>query len=126
LLILCIQVKVCTLEGALPRVSYEQMLERPLLRFSGRNMSKFPDLMVEAAVVDENGLPVHVPAFTAYKHFSKRWEWNQWISLPVKYSDLGRNSWLRRVRGFVQGFPVHRLHPPHVRTSKAHASCTPW
>ena len=32
------------------------------------------------------------PVFTSYKHFTKRWEWNEWIKLPVKYSDLPRTA----------------------------------
>ena len=27
-----------------------------------------------------------------YKHFTKRWEWNEWVKLPVKYSDLPRTA----------------------------------
>ena len=37
---------------------------------------------------------MHVPIFTSYKHFSRRWEWNQWLRLPVKYSDLPRHATL--------------------------------
>ena len=32
------------------------------------------------------------PVFTSYKHFTKRWEWNERIKLPVKYSDLPRTA----------------------------------
>ena len=40
----------------------------------------------------ERGKPLHSPVFTSYKHFTKRWEWNEWIKLPVKYSDLPRTA----------------------------------
>ena len=63
---------------------------------SGRNQSMFPDLQVVAFVSagDAGGGPLHVPIFTSYKHFSRRWEWNQWLRLPVKYSDLPRYATL--------------------------------
>merc|ERR1712020_846666 len=64
--------------------------------------------MVEAVVVD--GTPptfdsthtkssqfsnaLHLPVTTSYKHFTKRWDWNEWIRLPLKYSDLPRSAQL--------------------------------
>ena len=103
-----VHVKIGTLEGSvLPRLNYEHLLEDPLMKFCGRNQSKFPDLMIEVVVVD--GTPpifggsktdicrtsnLHLPVTTSYKHFTKRWEWNEWIQLPLKYSDLPRNAQL--------------------------------
>ena len=46
-------IKVCTLEGNLPKLNYEALLEEPLLQFSGRKQSKVPDLLVELVVVQE-------------------------------------------------------------------------
>ena len=104
-----VYVKVGTLEGsALPRLNYEHLLEDPLMKFCGRNQEKYPDLMIEVVVVDAtpptfSGLKsqkssysseLHLPVTTAYKHFTKRWEWNEWIQLPLKYSDLPRNAQL--------------------------------
>ena len=104
-----VYVKIGTLEGSsLPRLNYEHLLEDPLMKFCGRNQDKFPDLMIEAVLVD--GTPpkfgnsstgtkqvaaeLHLPVATSYKHFTKRWEWNEWIQLPLKYSDLPRNALL--------------------------------
>ena len=36
-MLICFQIKIGTLEGNLARLSYEDLLENPLLRFSGRN-----------------------------------------------------------------------------------------
>ena len=104
-----VQVKIGTLEGsALPRLNYEHLLEDPLMKFCGRNQDIYPDLMIEAVIVD--GTPpafggseadlsnrtteLHLPVTTSYKHFTKRWEWNEWIKLPLKYSDLPRSAQL--------------------------------
>jgi phosphatidylinositol 3-kinase len=86
-----VAVKICTLEGSIARSNYEQLLDDPTLKFSGRNASKYPDLLVEACIVSD-GTRCHVPIFTSYKHFTRRWEWNQWLKLPLKYSDLPRNA----------------------------------
>ena len=104
-----VNVKIGTLEGtALPRLNYEHLLEDPLMKFCGRNQDEYPDLMIEVVVAD--GTPpkfgniqfnttkitseLHLPVTTSYKHFTKRWEWNEWIQLPLKYSDLPRNAQL--------------------------------
>ena len=70
-----LQVKICTLEDpdALSSVKYEDLLENPLLRFSGRKQSRCPDLMVEVYVASgAAGTPLHIPVFTSYKHFTLR------------------------------------------------------
>ena len=90
-------IKVCTLEGNLPKLNYEALLEEPLLQFSGRKQSKVPDLLVELVVVQEENdgkqrHQLHLPVSSSYKSFQRRWEWNEWLKLPLKFSDLSRND----------------------------------
>ncbi|XP_076748532.1 phosphatidylinositol 3-kinase 59F isoform X3 [Xylocopa sonorina] len=40
------------------------------------------------------GRPLALPVHTAYKHFTSRWNWNQWVTLPISYSDLPRDAQL--------------------------------
>ena len=40
-MLICFQIKIGTLEGNLARLSYEDLLENPLLRFSGRNQVSY-------------------------------------------------------------------------------------
>ena len=90
-----VQVKVCTMEGSLPRLEYTALLEDPLLQFSGQRQSKIPDFSVEAVIkVQESGRfkELHLPVATSYKYFQRRWEWNEWLRLPLKYSDLPRDA----------------------------------
>ncbi|TRY74894.1 hypothetical protein TCAL_04519 [Tigriopus californicus] len=85
-----VRVKICTLEGSLSRYKPEQIARDPILKYAGRNQTKYPDLLVQA-VITAGGLPdepLHVPILTFYKHFTRRWEWNQWLEFPLKYSDL--------------------------------------
>ncbi len=53
------------------RLNYEDLLENPLLKFSGRSQSKYPDLMVETVVKSkDNGL--HLPVLTSFKVASRK------------------------------------------------------
>ena len=46
-----VQIKVCTMEGSLPQLELEELLQNPLLQYSGRKQSKFPDFLVEAVIL---------------------------------------------------------------------------
>lgn len=85
-----VRVKICTLEGSLSRYKPEQIAANPILKYAGRNQAKYPDLLVQAVITGGGltGEPLHVPVLTFYKHFTRRWEWNQWLEFPLKYSDL--------------------------------------
>ena len=90
-----VKIKIGTLEGKLPRPDYEQVIQKPILRFAGRNQSHWPDLLVSAVVrAGAGGTQLHLPVTTAYKSFSQRWAWNQWLTLPVKFCDLPADSLL--------------------------------
>ena len=86
-----VKIKIGTLEGRLPRPDYEQVIENPILRFAGRNQSHCPDLIV-TAVVRSGSNNLHLPVSTSYKNFTQRWDWNQWLSLPIRFSDLPSDS----------------------------------
>jgi len=88
-----VKIKIGTLEGKLPRPDYEQVIEDPILRFAGRNQSNCPDLLVSAVVTADN-VPLHLPVTTSYKNFNQRWDWNQWLKLPIKFPDLPSNALL--------------------------------
>ena len=86
-------VKIGIMEGSLPKLDYEDLLEDPLLQFSGRRQSKVPDLLIEAQIYSQESC-LHLPVSTSYKCFHRRWEWNEWLKLPLKYSDLPRDATL--------------------------------
>lgn len=66
-----IKIKIGSLEGKLPRIDYEQMIENPILKFAGRAQSASPDLMVSVEVQGPGGR-LHLPVFTAYKPLNSR------------------------------------------------------
>ncbi|CAB0037128.1 unnamed protein product [Trichogramma brassicae] len=90
-----IQIKIGNLEGKSIRPEYEKLLTDPLLKYSGLfdSSNGKGDLMASFQVFD-NGRALALPVFTAYKHFASRWNWNQWITLPISYSDLPRTAQL--------------------------------
>ena len=40
------------------------------------------------------GRPYCLPVTTSYKSFTKRWSWNEWVTLPLQFSDLPRTAML--------------------------------
>ena len=84
-----LRIKIGSLEGRLPRIEYEEMIENPLLKFAGRAQSSSPDLLVSVVVKGSRGNfkreDLHLPVQTAYKK-----SWNQWLELPIMFCDLPR------------------------------------
>uniref|UniRef100_A0AAR2KTR1 Phosphatidylinositol 3-kinase catalytic subunit type 3 n=1 Tax=Pygocentrus nattereri TaxID=42514 RepID=A0AAR2KTR1_PYGNA len=80
-----------SLEGKRERKSYKALLEDPMLRFSGLYQESCSDLYVTCQVFAE-GKPLALPVRTSYKAFSTRWNWNEWLRLPVKYPDLPQSA----------------------------------
>lgn len=86
-----VQLKIGSLEGKREQKSYKAVLEDPMLKFSGLYQETCSDLYVTCQVFAE-GKPLALPVRTSYKPFSTRWNWNEWLKLPVKYPDLPRNA----------------------------------
>ncbi|KTG42722.1 hypothetical protein cypCar_00005287 [Cyprinus carpio] len=80
-----------SLEGKREQKSYKALLEDPMLRFSGLYQESCSDLYVTCQVFAE-GKPLALPVRTSYKAFSTRWNWNEWLRLPVKYPDLPQSA----------------------------------
>uniref|UniRef100_A0A4W4EJC5 Phosphatidylinositol 3-kinase catalytic subunit type 3 n=1 Tax=Electrophorus electricus TaxID=8005 RepID=A0A4W4EJC5_ELEEL len=86
-----VQLKIGSLEGKRGQKSYKALLEDPMLRFSGLYQESCSDLYVTCQVFAE-GKPLALPVRTSYKAFSTRWNWNEWLRLPVKYPDLPQSA----------------------------------
>nr|CAD7401153.1 unnamed protein product [Timema poppensis] len=82
-----------TLEGKRQKPDYEKLLTDPMLKFSGLYQDGCSDLMVVCQVFAD-GRPLALPVSTSYKAFTSRWNWNEWVTLPVMFSDLPRNAQL--------------------------------
>ncbi|KPP62136.1 phosphatidylinositol 3-kinase catalytic subunit type 3-like, partial [Scleropages formosus] len=86
-----VQLKIGSLEGKREQKSYKALLQDPMLRFSGLYQESCSDLYVTCQVFAE-GKPLALPVRTSYKAFSTRWNWNEWLRLPVKYPDLPQSA----------------------------------
>ncbi|KAH0534285.1 phosphatidylinositol 3-kinase catalytic subunit type 3 [Cotesia glomerata] len=90
-----IQIKIGTLEGVRQRPEYDKLLLDPMIKFSGLYGAGGGRGDLAASLqIWGGGRPLALPVHTAYKHFSVRWNWNQWVTLPISYSDLPRDAQL--------------------------------
>ena len=51
-----------------------------------------PRSLLKFCLTGSQNTQLHLPVATSYKCFHRRWEWNEWLKLPLKYSDLPRNA----------------------------------
>ncbi|XP_012281323.1 phosphatidylinositol 3-kinase catalytic subunit type 3 isoform X2 [Orussus abietinus] len=90
-----IQIKIGTLEGKRQRPEYDKFLLNPMLKYSGLyGAGNGRGDLAASLQVWAGGRPLALPVYTAYKHFTSRWNWNQWVTLPISYSDLPRDAQL--------------------------------
>ena len=80
------------LEGERLKPSYKDLLENPLLNYSG--VFQHLDLYVTTQIF-ANNQALCIPVKTSYKYIDKQpWIWEEWLTLPLKISDLPRNAML--------------------------------
>ncbi|CAK9810048.1 Phosphatidylinositol 3-kinase catalytic subunit type 3 [Anthophora quadrimaculata] len=90
-----IQIKIGTLEGKRQQPEYDKLLVDPMLKYSGLYGANGGRGDLAASLqVWAGGRSLALPVHTAYKHFTSRWNWNQWVTLPISYSDLPRDAQL--------------------------------
>lgn len=87
-----VQIKIGTLEGNRKQPTLKQLVDDPLLKFSG--VTKGSCGLYLRCQVFSDGVALTLPVRTAHKTFSSRWSWNEWLTLPIKYSDLPRDALL--------------------------------
>lgn len=86
-----IQVKIGTLDGRREKPNYEDLLKDPMLKYSGLHQAHCSDLYVTCQVYSDDR-ELTLPVRTSHKSFSSRWNWNEWLTLPLRFSDLPRNA----------------------------------
>ncbi|XP_030755610.1 phosphatidylinositol 3-kinase catalytic subunit type 3 isoform X1 [Sitophilus oryzae] len=88
-----IQIKIGTLEGKRKKPTYNELLKDPHLKFCGVCQDRCSDLVVETQIFDQNE-PLCMPVATEYKPFTTRWNWNEWMQIPLEFCDLPRTAQL--------------------------------
>ncbi|KAF7997467.1 hypothetical protein HCN44_006038 [Aphidius gifuensis] len=90
-----IQIKIGTLEGKRQKPEYDKLLLDPMIKYSGLyGAGNGRGDLAASLQIWGGGRPLALPVHTAYKPFSNRWNWNQWVTFPISYSDLPRDAQL--------------------------------
>ncbi len=92
-----VSIRIINLEGDEIPVRPSTLFQHPDLRHIGSNTSPHSDLYVTAQVW-AGSKPETDPCQTAYKSFKSERKWNEWLTLPIKYSSLSVNSHLASTR----------------------------
>nr|XP_039263530.1 phosphatidylinositol 3-kinase catalytic subunit type 3-like isoform X1 [Styela clava] len=102
-----VYLKICSLEGSRPVRNYKEFLEDPMLGMGGLNLGEDEDdgshMYVTVQIFSEDK-PICLPVQTKYKYVNNkaRHTWNEWLKLPLRYTDLPRNAMLA-----ITVFDVH-------------------
>ncbi|VDP07739.1 unnamed protein product [Soboliphyme baturini] len=87
-----VQIKVIALEGSFKKPPVREIIDDPDLQFCATMQEKVcNNVYIQCQVFCENR-PVGVPVLTSYKSFPVRYEWNEWLTLPLRHSDLSRDA----------------------------------
>ncbi|KAF2875219.1 kinase-like domain-containing protein [Massariosphaeria phaeospora] len=90
---LSVHVRIDRLDGHQKPIPYSVLLERPDLRHRASTTDPHSELFVTAQIWADSK-PLTVPVQTAYKSFKNARIWNEWLSLPVTYSNLPASAQL--------------------------------
>ncbi|KAK3732085.1 hypothetical protein RRG08_026470 [Elysia crispata] len=85
------EIKIGSLEGKRNRPGYKDLVNSTIGYFSGSYQEECSDLFVTVQVFN-GGMPITLPVQTSHKSFTNRWNWNEWLTLPIKFSDLPREA----------------------------------
>ncbi|KAK9352207.1 kinase-like domain-containing protein [Lipomyces doorenjongii] len=88
-----VQVKIDELEGLKPPVPFTTALEDPRVRHIGSNTSPTSDLFVTVQLFADCK-PLTTPVLTTHKNPKTGRRWNEWLQLPLSYSQLPVSSQL--------------------------------
>ncbi|KAF1987913.1 phosphatidylinositol 3-kinase [Aulographum hederae CBS 113979] len=86
-----VSLRINMLEGSQKQLPFSALLKRPDLRFRGSNTSPHSDLYVTAQIWTDSK-PLTVPVQTPYKAFKNGRVWNEWLTLPIQYTDVPLSS----------------------------------
>ncbi|KAF2187366.1 phosphatidylinositol 3-kinase [Zopfia rhizophila CBS 207.26] len=107
-----VHVRIDRLDGHQKPIPYSVLLKRPDLRHRASNTNSHSELYVTAQIWADSK-PLTVQAQTVYKSFKNARVWNEWLTLPVTYSNLPLSAQL--------AITVWDLSPAEDKDSNHHA-----
>ncbi|CAF1482291.1 unnamed protein product, partial [Didymodactylos carnosus] len=87
-----IQIRIGSLEDEYPQQNIHDVFTSHSL-VQNQNDSKCNQPYVLCQIFSDQQ-PLCLPVQTSYKTFSDKWNWNEWLTLPLRYCDLPRHSLL--------------------------------
>ncbi|KAF2203506.1 phosphatidylinositol 3-kinase-like protein [Delitschia confertaspora ATCC 74209] len=109
---LAVHVRIDRLDGHHKAIPYSVLLSRPDLRHRASITNPHSELYVTAQIWADSK-PLTVPVQTSYKSFKNARIWNEWLSLPVTYSNLPLSAQL--------AITIWDLSPAEAGESNLHA-----
>ncbi|EFX03298.1 phosphoinositide 3-kinase [Grosmannia clavigera kw1407] len=82
-----VSIRIVSLEGEETPFLDSTLVTHPEIRHVGANTSLHSDLYATAQVW-AGSKPLTVPVQTAYRAFKAERKWNEWLTLPIRYSGL--------------------------------------
>jgi phosphatidylinositol 3-kinase len=79
------------LDGIPKKPDFEKLITNPLLCHSGLYSEACAPFMVKIQCFNKDK-PFGLDVTTSFKSFTKRWNWNEWITLPFSFCDLPRTA----------------------------------
>ncbi|CAF3762751.1 unnamed protein product [Rotaria magnacalcarata] len=87
-----IQIKIGSVDGERPQqASNDLFLSKNSSFIRNLNDTKHSEPYVVCQIFSD-GQPLCMPVQTSFKSFNDRWNWNEWLTLPLRYCDLPRHS----------------------------------
>nr|XP_022907731.1 phosphatidylinositol 3-kinase catalytic subunit type 3 isoform X2 [Onthophagus taurus] len=69
------------------------LVDNPSLEFTGPYQPGLSELLVKCELFDQ-GYSIALPVWSTPKRFTTRYNWNEWIKLPLRFCDLPRTTLL--------------------------------
>ena len=107
------------LEGDETPILPSQVASTPALRHTASVVSPQTSDLYITVQVFASSKPLTVPVQTAYKNFKSERRWNEWLTLPVKYSQLPLDACLAITLWDLS--PDAAVHPEKYKDARGHA-----
>lgn len=86
-----VQIKIGSLDGMPKKPDFEKLISNPLISHSGLYSESCASFLLKIQCFNNNK-PFGLAVTSSYKAFTKRWSWNEWITLPFSFCDLPRTA----------------------------------
>lgn len=88
------RVKICSLEGQKPLIKESTKISDPSQLKKLSNFQPVSGLFATLTILLNNE-PLTIPVTTSYVHFKSTRKWNEWLTLPMKISQIPINAKLK-------------------------------